>query len=115
LDEEFPDYQELMDDMAVDMIPVKLPCLPSMAAAPSASGQKRSSANPADGERDTKDTGASDNGIHHAAGVRGAADAALLLLSGPTGQEDLELSPDLVRANAVKAFVASPLLRSRVS
>jgi hypothetical protein len=35
-DEEFPEYQKLLDDMATDSTPSILACLPRMAAAPSA-------------------------------------------------------------------------------
>ena len=37
LDEEFPDNQKLLDDMAVYPTPVTLACIPSLAAVPSSS------------------------------------------------------------------------------
>ena len=37
LDEEFQDYQKILDDMATDPTPVTLPDLPSLGATPNAS------------------------------------------------------------------------------
>ena len=56
-----------------------------------------------------EDTGAFCIGIHFAVGATSAEEAAVLLISEPTGRENLDLSPDLIHANAVAAFVASPL------
>ena len=65
LDEEFPNYQKLLDGMATDPILVTLHDLPSLAATPSASRLKRSRALPAEGEGGMEDTGASGSGTHH--------------------------------------------------
>jgi hypothetical protein len=72
IDEEFPDYQKLLDNMATDPTPVTL------AAAPSASGQKRSRANPAEGEGDNEDIGVYGIGNHQTTDATGTADPALL-------------------------------------
>jgi hypothetical protein len=40
MDEEFLDYQKLLDGIAVDPIPITLACIPSREVAPSSSGQK---------------------------------------------------------------------------
>ena len=109
-EEEFPDYQKLMDAMAVDPTLFTLPCLLSLAVVPSTSGQKRPRVIPTDGEGDIEHTRAYSSDMHPATEDTGAAVAALLPPQGHTGQEELELSPDLVRANAVTVFVASPLL-----
>jgi hypothetical protein len=96
--------------MAVDPTPVTLACLPSMAAAPFASGQKRPQVIPTEGEGKIEDIGASSSGGHHAANASGAADPTLLPKQGFTGHGDNDFPPNMARANAVTAFVASPLL-----
>ncbi len=106
-DHKFPDYKKLLDDMAADPTPNTMTCLPSLAVDPSASRQKRSRAALADG---VGDNGAFGSGITSVMGASSAEEAALPPASGPTNQEDIELLPDLVRANAVTAFVAYPLL-----
>jgi hypothetical protein len=110
MEEEFPDYQKLLDVMAADPSPIALTCLPSLAAAPSASGQKRSRVIPTEGEGVVEDTCAYGNGDLQAANASGAADPALLPTHGPTRQGDDDIPPEMARANAVTAFVASPLL-----
>ena len=56
LDEEFSDYQKLLDDMATDPTPVTLPELPSLAATPTASGLKRAWTLPTEGEGEFENT-----------------------------------------------------------
>jgi len=61
LDEEFHDYQTLLDGMEVDPTPITLPCLPLLGPTPSAYGQnKRVKISPEHtGEDETRDTTAS--------------------------------------------------------
>jgi len=96
--------------MATDPNPITLTCLPSLAAAPSSSGQKRSRGIPTEGEGKIEDTGASGNGGLQEANASGAADPTLLPTQGPIEQGDDDISPDMAHANTVTAFVASPLL-----
>jgi hypothetical protein len=96
--------------MAANSTPISLACLPPLATTPSYSGQKRSRANPADGEGDIKDTGAPDSGGRHIWNAVATAEPALLPSQGPTGQGEGEISPELARADAVTAFMASSLL-----
>jgi hypothetical protein len=109
-DEKFPDYQKLLDDMAADPTLITLAGLPSLAAAPSTSSQKRSRAIPTNGEGEIEDTRASDSGSHQAATTSGPADPALLPTQGLTDHGDNDIPPDMARANAVTAFVTSHLL-----
>jgi hypothetical protein len=82
-----------------------------LAAAPFPSRQKRFRAIPANGERDTEETGAFGSGGHPAVDASGSgAVEALHPSNGSTGKEELDISPELARANAVTALVASPLL-----
>jgi len=83
-DEEFPDYNKLLEDMATDPTLVTLPDLPSLAATPFASRQKRSRALPTEGEGEFKDTCASGSGSHHPANASGSADPLLPPPQGPT-------------------------------
>ncbi len=64
LDEEFQDYQTLLDGMEVDPTPITLPCLPLLGHIPSAFGQnKRVKTSPEPtGEKETWDTPASGSG-----------------------------------------------------
>ena len=110
MEEEFSDYQKLLDGMASDPTHVTLTCLPSFATAPSVSSQKRSRVNQTEGEEKIEDKGAFGSGGHQEANASSAADPALLPLHGLTGQRDDEIPPDVARANAVTAFLASPLL-----
>jgi hypothetical protein len=110
LDEEFPDYQKLLDDMATDPTPFTLPGLPTLAATPSASGQKRSRAFPTEDEGEFEYTRASGSGIHHSVNASSSADPILPPPQGPMGQEDGDIPRELDRANLVKVFAASPLL-----
>jgi hypothetical protein len=56
MDEEFPDYQKLLGDMATDPTHVTMHDLPSLTATPSASGLQRSRALLAEGEGGMEDT-----------------------------------------------------------
>jgi hypothetical protein len=64
LDEEFQDYQTLLNGMEIDPTPITLPCLPLLGPAPSTSGQnKRIMTSPEiSGEEETRDTAASSSG-----------------------------------------------------
>jgi hypothetical protein len=83
LEEEFLDYRKLLDDMAAYPTLVTLICLPSLAAAPSASGQKRSRGIPTESEGEIEDTGTSVSGGLQEANASGAADPSLLATQGP--------------------------------
>jgi len=85
LDEEFPDYQKLLEDMAIDPTPVTMAGVPSLAAAPFALGQKRFRGIPTAREGEIEDTGASSSGSHHAANASGAPDPTLPPSHKPTG------------------------------
>ncbi len=41
LDEEFSEYQKLLDNMEIELPPITLPCIPSLGPAPSGSGQNK--------------------------------------------------------------------------
>jgi hypothetical protein len=110
MEEEFPDYQKLLDDMATDLTPVTLPELPSLTTTPTASGQKRSRTLPAGGGGEFEDTRASSSGTNHPVNASGSADPILSPPQGIAGQEDAEVPPEMIRANTVTAFVGSPLL-----
>jgi hypothetical protein len=110
LDEEFPDYLKLLDDMVTDPSPVTLPELSSLTTTSTAVGQKRSRTLLAGGEGEFEDTRASGSGTHHQVNASGSADTILPPSHGPTGQEDAEVPPEMIRANAVTAFIGSPLL-----
>ena len=84
--------------------------LKSLAATPDASGLKRSRTLPTEGEREFEGTKASSNGTHPAANASGSTDPILPPPQGPTGQADDEFPPKMDRANAVRAFMGSPLL-----
>ena len=93
VDEEFPDYQKLLDDMATDPTPVTLRELPSLATTPTSSRLKRSRTLPTEGEGEFEDTGASGSGTHPAADASGSADPTLPPPQGLAGQEDAEVPP----------------------
>ena len=93
LDEEFPDYQKLLDDTATDPTLVTLPDLPALAATPFASCLKRSRALPTEDEGEFEDTRASGSGIHHPANASRPADPSLPPPHGPTGQADGSSKP----------------------
>ena len=78
LEEEFPDYQKLLDDMAVDPTAVTLTCLPSLAAVPSVSRQKRYRTIPTEGAGEIEDTGACGIGDLKTANASDAPDPTLL-------------------------------------
>jgi hypothetical protein len=77
MDEEFPDYHKLLDDMATDPTLITLLDPPTLAATPSASGQKRSRVLPTEGEGELEDIRASGSGILHPANASGPADSML--------------------------------------
>jgi hypothetical protein len=110
IDEEFPDYQKLLDDMATDPTPVTLPELPSLAANPTVSGLKRSRTLPTEGGEEFEDTGSSGSGTHPEAKALGSADPLRPPSHGLAGQEDAEIYPELDRASVVTVFIGSPLL-----
>jgi len=110
MDEELPDYQKLLDDMATGPTPVTMPDLPSLAATSTASWLKRARTLSTEGEGEFEDTGASGSGTHSAANSSGSTDPILPPPQGPTGQEDDEVPPELDRANVVTAFLGSSLL-----
>jgi hypothetical protein len=56
LDEEFPDYQKLMDNAEVDPHPFTMPNLTTRRAAPSISGQKKGGARLDDDEAENTGT-----------------------------------------------------------
>ena len=93
LDEEFPDYLKLLDDMATDPTPVTLPDLPLLATSPTASRMKRSRTLPANGEGGFEDIRAFGSGTHPGANVSGSADPNLPPPRGPTGNENAEVPP----------------------
>jgi hypothetical protein len=96
--------------MAVGPTPVILPCLLSLAAAPSFWGQKRTRANTADGEADNKDTIASGNGVPPTSNASGPVEDNLRPLYGSTGQEEPDLPTYLTRDEAITTFMGSPIL-----
>ena len=110
LDEKFIDYHKHLKDVAASPNRVTLACLPPLAATPPASGQKRFKANLADGEGGIDDTRAFGSGGSQTKTAGDTADPTLLPTQGPLGQGGDETSPELTRANAVTAFVVSPLL-----
>jgi len=107
MDEEFPNYEKLLYDMTVDPTHVTLAYLPSMADAPSSSGQKCSRVIPTDGEGDIEDRGSSSTGGRLASDASGIGLASTTGLHG-TGRR--RIPPNLAHANAVTAFVASLLI-----
>jgi hypothetical protein len=62
IDEVFPDYQKLLDNVEVEPTPLTLPRLLTLGPVPTSSGQKRAG-NGLDPD-DTGDTGASGNGTN---------------------------------------------------
>ena len=79
MDEEFPDYHKLLDDMATEATLVTLRYLLALAATLSASCLKHSRALPTEGEGEFEKTGASGSGIHRTANTLGPAYPSLLL------------------------------------
>jgi hypothetical protein len=96
--------------MGTDPTPVTLPEIPSLAVTPTASGQKRSRTLPAGGEGDLEDTGASGSGTHQTVITGGSVDPTLPPPRGLGELDDAEITPKMVRANAVTAFIGPPLL-----
>ncbi len=106
MDEEYPNYQKLLDGISTDPTPVTLPELPSLATIPTASGLKRSRTLPMKGAGELEDTGACGSGTHPEANVSGSADPTLPPPQGSAGQADAEAPPELDRTDVVTAFVA---------
>jgi hypothetical protein len=111
LDEEFPEFQKLLDDLEEEVPPITLPCLSPLtplrpATHLASSGQKRR----AEGEHaDLADTGASSSGTHPAKQLAPITGVNSIQVEAPE-PENVEGVEPLTREEAVTAFVASPLL-----
>jgi hypothetical protein len=112
MDEEFLDYQALLDGMEIDPTPITLPCLRLLGRTPDASGQnKRAMTSNNNGDEETRDTVASGSGTHPAETIGGveqlpAQPAALGAVTG----EPVEISKTPSRSEAIQTFLAAPLL-----
>jgi len=103
MDEEFKDYQNLLDGMEVDPTPTILPCLPLLGPTHVVSGQnKRAGTFDNNGEEETWDTVASGSGTHPA-GTTGGVDqlpaqpATLGAVTGEPVIQQIGGNPDLSR------------------
>jgi hypothetical protein len=106
LEEEFPEYQKLLDNMEVEPTPITLLRLPYFGPAPFDSGQnKRAGHN----EREMQDTGASGSGKDPTDVTTGIADESLPPHTAPTRLGTPILAEDISRDDAITTFSGSPL------
>jgi non-ribosomal peptide synthetase component F len=112
IDEDFPEFQTLLDSMEVEATPITMPSLPSLGPSPSLPEQnERSRVNLHDTrEGDAEDTCASSTGTHHATRNAGFADMSMHVQPYPTRQGSPAETAELILAYAITAFLVSPLL-----
>jgi hypothetical protein len=113
MDEEFHDYQTLLDGMEVDPTPISLPSLPLLGPTPTASGQNKRNITSMDppGEEETWDTSASGSGAVKSGTAPGVA-TPLMLTETPGVAAGDPANPSEIpsREEAVHTFLAAPLL-----
>jgi hypothetical protein len=112
LDEEFHEYQKLLDSIQVKPTLITLPCLPKSGAAPRTTHDKRLRTTLHKyGEGEAEDTGASDSGTHFATWAEGSMGAPLTQGPNPTRQEThFDQTSRMSRDDTVTTFVTSPPL-----
>ncbi len=111
MDEEFPEFQTLLDAMADEVPPITLPCLPPLpplgpGTHPASSGQKRRAGGEQAGLPDTGATGSGAHSAKHPVLITGASTSQV---EAPEMENDDDAEPP-TRDEAITAFVASPLL-----
>jgi hypothetical protein len=111
LDEEFPEFQKLLDVMEEEVPPITLPCLSPLgpiqaAPLPTSSGKKRRAALE---QTDMEDTGASSSGGLPA--KQTATDTTGTgIPKGALARDPAKEDEPLSRSEAITTFVASPHL-----